>query len=309
MSLTNSSIDIKIKAQESGDYYSYAGGLIGYSVAAKVENVRINGSTITSSSDTKSYAGGLAGYDASNNSEYKKIVVVNSTITSNNTHERKVSNSKAWIGFKYSEGFDKSQYVSYSSQGIGNLKIDNMATENNIVQANVIPLNQYQDTDDYQFEDFITSIYATGKNGGTGSKNDRIKLKGKDDEGCVERISASYCVNNGDLLAQKRRYYLWTDSNHNPDDRYKGNDGTIRTRVCGVRTGGDFLLANLNDDDIISESNFTGTWKYTESETWVSGYKVESTKSKRLYVYGDLSGNGHLIWIKTSYLNYEETVV
>lgn len=309
LSLTNSSIDIKIKAQESGDYYSYAGGLIGYSVAAKVENVRINGSTITSSSDTKSYAGGLAGYDASNNSEYKKIVVVNSTITSNNTHERKVSNSKAWIGFKYSEGFDKSQYVSYSSQGIGNLKIDNMATENNIVQANVIPLNQYQDTDDYQFEDFITSIYATGKNGGTGSKNDRIKLKGKDDEGCVERISASYCVNNGDLLAQKRRYYLWTDSNHNPDDRYKGNDGTIRTRVCGVRTGGDFLLANLNDDDIISESNFTGTWKYTESETWVSGYKVESTKSKRLYVYGDLSGNGHLIWIKTSYLNYEETVV
>lgn len=309
LSLTNSSIDIKIKAQESGDYYSYAGGLIGYSVAAKVENVRINGFTITSSSDTKSYAGGLAGYDASNNSEYKKIVVVNSTITSNNTHERKVSNSKAWIGFKYSEGFDKSQYVSYSSQGIGNLKIDNMATENNIVQANVIPLNQYQDTDDYQFEDFITSIYATGKNGGTGSKNDRIKLKGKDDEGCVERISASYCVNNGDLLAQKRRYYLWTDSNHNPDDRYKGNDGTIRTRVCGVRTGGDFLLANLNDDDIISESNFTGTWKYTESETWVSGYKVESTKSKRLYVYGDLSGNGHLIWIKTSYLNYEETVV
>ena len=76
-----------------------------------------------------------------------------------------------------------------------------------------------------------------------------------------------------------------------------------------MRTGGDFLLANLNDDDIISESNFTGTWKYTESETWVSGYKVESTKSKRLYVYGDLSGNGHLIWIKTSYLNYEETVV
>ena len=312
LSLTNSSIDIKIKAQESGDYYSYAGGLIGYSVAAKVENVRINGSTITSSSDTKSYAGGLAGYEASNNSEYKKIVVVNSTITSNNTYERKVSDSKAWIGFKYSEGFDKSQYVSYSSQGIGNLKIDNMATENNIVQANVIPLNQYQDTDDYQFEDFITSIYATGKNGGVGSKNDRIELKGKDDEGCVERISASYCVNNGDLRAQKRRYYLWTDSDHNPDDRYKGNDGTIRTKVCGVRTGGNFFWANLNDDDIISEANFTGTWTYIESATWGSGiteYKVESTKSKRLYVHGDLSGNGHLIWIKTSYLNYDETVV
>ena len=80
-----------------------------------------------------------------------------------------------------------------------------------------------------------------------------------------------------------------------------------------MRQGSDFLLANSNDDDIVEESNFTGTWNYKEKIVWESvgvvTYSRNSTTTKKLFTIGNLSGFGHVIWIKTSYLKYVETEI
>lgn len=320
--LDNISIDIKIKEQLTDKkYYSYAGALAGYSVLSETNNVKVQNSTIVSSSDDSAYAGGLLGYSESNSSSFANIQIINSKITSNNTFawSKEVEGIKSakWVGFKYTNDFDMTQFVSYASQGVGNTKIT-YSSSGNIVSAKVQSLQEYQSSDnDYAFADFVSSIDATGHNGGAGAKKDYITLAGQKDPNCISRISASYCMNNGDLKAKKRLYYVWTDANTNPSDRYNSIDGSIRTKICGVRQGADFLLAKLNDDDIIEESNFTGTWNYTYEVSWkdpdpLSGeviYRKNSTDAKKLYMIGNLEGFGHVIWIKTSYVKYVETEI
>lgn len=315
--LDNISIDIKIKEQLTDKkYYSYAGALAGYSVLSETNNVKVQNSTIVSSSDDSAYAGGLLGYSESNSSSFANIQIINSKITSNNTFawSKEVEGIKStkWVGFKYTNNFDMTQFVSYASQGVGNTKIT-YSSSGNKVSATVKPLEKYQSTNDYVFTDFVSSIHATGHNGGAGAKKDYIQLTKPNDENCISRISASYCINNGGLKAKKRLYYVWTDANTNPGDRYNSSDGSIRTKICGVRQGSDFLLANSNDDDIVEESNFTGTWNYTEKIVWESvgvvTYSRNSTATKKLFTIGNLSGFGHVIWIKTSYLKYVETEI
>lgn len=318
--LDNISIDIKIKEQLTDKkYYSYAGALAGYSVLSETNNVKVQNSTIVSSSDDSAYAGGLLGYSESNSSSFANIQIINSKITSNNTFawSKEVEGIKSakWVGFKYTNDFDMTQFVSYASQGVGNTKIT-YSSSGNIVSAKVQSLQEYQSSDnDYAFADFVSSIDATGHNGGAGAKKDYITLAGQKDPNCISRISASYCMNNGDLKAKKRLYYVWTDANTNPSDRYNSIDGSIRTKICGVRQGADFLLANSNDDDIVEESNFTGTWNYTYEVSWkdpLSGeviYRKNSTDAKKLYMIGNLEGFGHVIWIKTSYVKYVETEI
>lgn len=313
------SINIKSKEQLTDKkYYSYAGALAGYSVLSEANNVKVQNSTIVSSSDDSAYAGGLLGYSESNSSSFENIQIINSKITSNNTFawssEVEGIKSAKWVGFKYANDFDMTQFVSYASQGVGNINIT-YSSSGNEVSANVQSLHEYKSTKDYAFADFVSSIYATGHNGGIGAKKDYITLAGQNDPNCISRISASYCINNGDLKAKKRLYYVWTDANTNPGDRYNSTDGSIRTKICGVRQGADFLLANLNDDDIIEESNFTGTWNYTDEVSWndpLSGkvsYRKNSTDTNKLYRIGNLAGSGHVIWIKTSYVKYAETEI
>lgn len=313
------SINIKSKEQLTDKkYYSYAGALAGYSVLSEANNVKVQNSTIVSSSDDSAYAGGLLGYSESNSSSFENIQIINSKITSNNTFawssEVEGIKSAKWVGFKYANDFDMTQFVSYASQGVGNINIT-YSSSGNEVSANVQSLHEYKSTKDYAFADFVSSIYATGHNGGIGAKKDYITLAGQNDPNCISRISASYCINNGDLKAKKRLYYVWTDANTNPGDRYNSTDGSIRTKICGVRQGADFLLANFNDDDIIEESNFTGTWNYTDEVSWndpLSGkvsYRKNSTDTNKLYRIGNLAGSGHVIWIKTSYVKYAETEI
>ena len=279
---------------------------------SETNNVKVQNSTIVSSSDDSAYAGGLLGYSESNSSSFANIQIINSKITSKEVEGIK---SAKWVGFKYTNDFDMTQFVSYASQGVGNTKIT-YSSSGNIVSAKVQSLQEYQSSDnDYAFADFVSSIDATGHNGGAGAKKDYITLAGQKDPNCISRISASYCMNNGDLKAKKRLYYVWTDANTNPSDRYNSIDGSIRTKICGVRQGADFLLANSNDDDIVEESNFTGTWNYTYEVSWkdpLSGeviYRKNSTDAKKLYMIGNLEGFGHVIWIKTSYVKYVETEI